>query len=143
LAGNPSSRRTVVSPETVLRFTASTRPVESTRTSPDTVSARLADLPVAAISPDTEFALRVPSRPRICTSPETAFTVRSPVSPSTMMSPETVLRRAPDARPDTRALADTTPSVSAMPRGTATLISAFGPPEPKLRNTSRKLSQRS
>jgi hypothetical protein len=109
-AGWPSSRRTVASPDTVLRLTRSTRSVESTSMPPDTVSiVALRMLPVAATSPETELALRAPSRPRICTSPETALTERSPVRPSTMMSPETVFRRAPEARPDTSALAETTP----------------------------------
>ena len=39
-----------------------------------------------------------------------------------MMSPDTVFSRAPDARPATSALAETTPRFRAMPRGTATLI---------------------
>ena len=61
------------------------------------------------------------------TSPETALTDTSPVMPSAMMSPETVLSLASLRRPETSALAETTPRVSAMSRGTATLISAFGP----------------
>ena len=44
-----------------------------------------------------------------------------------MMSPETVLSRASLRMPETSALALTTPRLSATSRGTATLISAFGP----------------
>ena len=43
-----------------------------------------------------------------------------------MMSPETVLSDASPRRPETSALALTTPRVRATSRGTATLISAFG-----------------
>ena len=82
---------------------------------------------MAATSPETLLALSEPTSSRTCTSPETALTVRSPVSPSTMMSPDTVLRRASLRMPDTSALALTTPRVRATERGTATLISAFGP----------------
>jgi hypothetical protein len=119
-------------------------PVESTSIAPETVSIEAFVIrPVAATSPETLFALRAPSSSRTCTSPETALRSTSPTRPSTMMSPETVFRRTSVRNPETRALALTTPSVRATVRGTATLISALGPPAPKLRNTSRKLSHRS
>jgi hypothetical protein len=134
----------VALPLTVLRLTECTSPVESMSIAPETVStvARFSE-PVAATSPETLLALSAPSSPRTWTSPDTALIVRSPVRPSTMMSPDTVLRRAGSFRPATRALALTTPRLRATERGTATLISALGPLAVKLRNTSRKLSQRS
>ncbi len=131
-------------PLTVLSPMVCVGPVESTTMAPETVSIDVLRIsPVAAMSPETLLAPSVPTSSRICTSPETALTAMSPSRPSPMMSPETVFSRVSPWIPETRALALTTPRFTATARGTTTLISAFGPPAPKLRNTSRKLSQRS
>ncbi len=132
----------MVPPETELTLMVFTSPAASTSVEPDTMSTvARRTVPVTATSPETLFAVIEPVRPRTCTSPETELTVRSPIRVSTMMSPDTVLSLASLRSPETSAPALTTPRFRAIARGTATLTSARGPPEPKLRNTSRKLSQ--